>query len=188
MSKQFLDQPGQQNNLPTQNSIDNQTVSQLEKKEKTFNWFFIIWNIISVLGYVLFIFYSISQDISGPVVNTLMIVGLVVYVIIFIGLFVFSNDKSKLKSRLKNYKTTAKILKKVLQMYNLVLSIGLLVQSLKSFSINKIFSLLFSLFMIFVIVVGLIIDICSIIYRKKIDQKKQSIKDLIKQNIKELRE
>lgn len=101
-------------------------------------------------------------------------------------MMVFIKDNTKLRLNLKTYKITAKILKKSLQLYNLVLSIMLLIKSINTS--NKVISIIGSVFMGLIIFIGLLIDFLSIVYRKKIEDTKQRYSKMIKDNIKELKE
>ena len=161
-------------------------LNQQEQINKKTNVFFIIWNIISVLGYVIFIFIQMSFSIENKTFYIITIIAIIIYITIFILMMVFIKDNTKLRLNLKTYKITAKILKKSLQLYNLVLSIMLLIKSINTS--NKVISIIGSVFMGLIIFIGLLIDFLSIVYRKKIEDTKQRYSKMIKDNIKELKE
>ena len=161
-------------------------LNQQEQINKKTNVFFIIWNIISVLGYVIFIFIQMSFSIENKTFYIITIIAIIIYITIFILMMVFIKDNTKLRLNLKTYKITSKILKKSLQLYNLVLSIMLLIKSINTS--NKVISIIGSVFMGLIIFIGLLIDFLSIVYRKKIEDTKQRYSKMIKDNIKELKE
>ena len=161
---------------------------EAEKQKKKIGFWYIVWNVISVLGYVIFLFVSMKLDYGGDTFHTIMIISLIVYVLIFVLLLAFSRDKSKLSMRLKNYKSFASVINKGLRIYNLVLSVGLLVQSIRAGNINSLFSILSSIGMLLLIVAGIIFDILTILFRKRFEYNKKHLKELIKSKKKEFRE
>lgn len=88
-------------------------LNQQEQINKKTNVFFIIWNIISVLGYVIFIFIQMSFSIENKTFYIITIIAIIIYITIFILMMVFIKDNTKLRLNLKTYKITAKILKKI---------------------------------------------------------------------------
>ncbi len=167
--------------------ITQNKVIQYEEEKKKIGFFFVVWNIISVLGYVVFLFVSMKFEFASDTFHTIMIMLLAAHVFIFVSLFVFSKDKGKLTVRLKNYKAFASATNKILRISNLGLSIGLLVQSIKAGNMNSIFSILSTLGMIALILLGVVFDILCIVFRKRFEYNKRHIRELMKKSKEEFR-
>jgi len=156
-----------------------------EKEEKKRELPWLIVNIISVILYSVFIFVTLDYN-KSKTLTIILIVFEAVYVLALIALLVLSKDKKKMKLRLKNYKSAIKIFKSVFSIVGLAMSISVLVSS-TYFSFERLFSFLYMIFMIGFSLVSVLINILSMIFRGKIQKKKEYITHLIKENIKEFK-
>ena len=156
-----------------------------EKEEKKRELPWLIVNIISVILYSVFIFVTLDYN-KSKTLTIILIVFEAIYILALIALLVLSKDKKKMKLRLKNYKSAIKIFKSVFSIVGLAMSISVLVSS-TYFSFERLFSFLYMIFMIGFSFISVLINILSMIFRGKIQKKKEYITHLIKENIKEFK-
>ncbi len=165
----------------------NTLVSENAQQEKP--WYkngWLIYSIISAVAYSIFIFVGLDYT-KSKTLTTILIIFEVVYILALIGLVVLSKDKSKLGYRIKNYKTAVKILKSISTVICLIMSIGVLINGARSFSFDNFFSVLYMILLILFSFVSLVISVLSIIFRSKIEEGKLKIKEIIKENINDIR-
>ncbi len=157
-------------------NVEQETIEQ-EKKEKP--WY--IFSIISAILYSVFIFIGFDYGLSKTFAIVIICFE-VVYVAALVMLIFMTKDKSRLGSRIKNYKIAVKLLKSVVSIVCLVVSIGVIINSASAFDFSNFFDICYKIFMIAFSVVSICISIATIIFRKKINETKQLLKEKLKEN------
>lgn len=159
------------------------------RRQKRARAFFIIWNLLSIIFYGVSSFISINKDFKHDVFTYIILGAVVVYVIVFSVIVITTSSNKRLaKNSISTYKTQIKIWRTFLGLFNLVLTINILVNAFlneKDFFVVTliVFGFIFAILRVFISVIKLIILFFK---QKKINKKRKRIKE--KQRLKQLSE
>ena len=100
------------------------------RRQKRARAFFIIWNLLSIIFYGVSSFISINKDFKHDVFTYIILGAVVVYVIVFSVIVITTSSNKRLaKNSISTYKTQIKIWRTFLGLFNLVLTINILVNA-----------------------------------------------------------
>ena len=159
------------------------------RRQKRARAFFIIWNLLSIIFYGVSSFISINKDFKHDVFTYIILGAVVVYVIVFSVIVITTSSNKRLaKNSISTYKTQIKIWRTFLGLFNLVLTINILVNAFlneKDFFVVTliVFGFIFAILRVFISIIKLIILFFK---QKKINKKRKRIKE--KQRLKQLSE
>ena len=159
------------------------------RRQKRARAFFIIWNLLSIIFYGVSSFISINKDFKHGVFTYIILGAVVVYVIVFSVIVITTSSNKRLaKNSISTYKTQIKIWRTFLGLFNLVLTINILVNAFlneKDFFVVTliVFGFIFAILRVFISIIKLIILFFK---QKKINKKRKRIKE--KQRLKQLSE
>lgn len=159
------------------------------RRQKRARAFFIIWNLLSIIFYGVSSFISINKDFKHDVFTYIILGAVVVYVIVFSVIVITTSSNKRLaKNSISTFKTQIKIWRTFLGLFNLVLTINILVNAFlneKDFFVVTliVFGFIFAILRVFISVIKLIILFFK---QKKINKKRKRIKE--KQRLKQLSE
>ena len=159
------------------------------RRQKRARAFFIIWNLLSIIFYGVSSFISINKDFKHDVLTYIILGAVVVYVIVFSVIVITTSSNKRLaKNSISTYKTQIKIWRTFLGLFNLALTINILVNAFlneKDFFVVTliVFGFIFAILRVFISIIKLIILFFK---QKKINKKRKRIKE--KQRLKQLSE
>ena len=159
------------------------------RRQKRARAFFIIWNLLSIIFYGVSSFISINKDFKHDVFTYIILGAVVVYVIVFSVIVITTSSNKRLaKNSISTYKTQIKIWRTFLGLFNLALTINILVNAFlneKDFFVVTliVFGFIFAILRVFISIIKLIILFFK---QKKINKKRKRIKE--KQRLKQLSE
>ncbi len=159
------------------------------RRQKRARAFFIIWNLLSIIFYGVSSFISINKDFKHDVFTYIILGAVVVYVIVFSVIVITTSSNKRLaKNSISTFKTQIKIWRTFLGLFNLVLTINILVNAFlneKDFFVVTliVFGFIFAILRVFISIIKLIILFFK---QKKINKKRKRIKE--KQRLKQLSE
>lgn len=101
------------------------------KKQKRKRALFIIWNLLSILYYAISSFISINRDFKNDVFTYIILGSVAIYTIIFIVILIKTSTNKKIAStNMATFKTQLKIWKTILALFNIALTINILINAL----------------------------------------------------------
>ncbi len=101
------------------------------KKQKRKRALFIIWNLLSILYYAISSFISINKDFKNDVFTYIILGSVAIYTIIFIVILIKTSTNKKIAStNMATFKTQLKIWKTILALFNIALTINILINAL----------------------------------------------------------
>lgn len=150
---------------------------RIRRQKRQRRWF-IFWNLISIVYYAFSSFISIKRGFKNDIFTYIILAGIVVYTIVFIVILIKTSSNKKIaKTNIKTFKNQIKISRILLAMFNIVLTINILVNAL----INEknwivilliVFGFMFVGLRIFISIIQLFI---LIIKQAKINQKRKKL-------------
>lgn len=150
------------------------------KRQKRSRAFFILWNIASIVFYGISTATYLVKDFKHDVFTYFIIGAVVIYVIVFSIIVATTSSTKKLaKNTISTYKNGIKIWKSFLGLFNLALTINILVNAFLNekdgFIITLIvFGFIFAIIRVFIAIISLIV----LFYRRaKIIRKRKQIKE-----------
>lgn len=153
------------------------------RRQRLSRAFFIIWNLFSIIFYGVSSFISINRDFKHDIFTYIILGAVIVYVIVF-GVIVIttSSNKRLAKNSISTYKTQIKIWRTFLGLFNLALTINILVNAFLNEKDGFVIALIIFGF-IFVIIRILIAAIKLVILffkQQKISKKRKRLKEKIR--------
>lgn len=152
---------------------------RIRRQKRQRRWF-IFWNLISIVYYAFSSFISIKRGFKNDIFTYIILAGIIVYTIVFIVILIKTSSNKKIaKTNIKTFKNQIKISRILLAMFNIVLTINILVNAL----INEknwivivliVFGFMFVALRIFISIIQLFI---LIIKQAKINQKRRKLQE-----------
>lgn len=183
-TKQTLEQEIEQLQIERDNDIiiDEDVHGDYKKirRQKRQRRWFIFWNLLSILYYGFSSFISIKRGFKNDIFTYIILALVIAYTIAFaIILIKTSSNKKIAKTNIKSFKNQIKISRVLLALFNIVLTINILVNAL----INEknwvvivliVFGIFFVLIRIFISIIQLFI---LIIKQAKIKKKRKKLQE-----------
>lgn len=152
---------------------------RIRRQKRQRRWF-IFWNLISIVYYAFSSFISIKRGFKNDIFTYIILAGIIAYTIVFIVILIKTSSNKKIaKTNIKTFKNQIKISRILLAMFNIVLTINILVNAL----INEknwivivliVFGFMFVALRIFISIIQLFI---LIIKQAKINQKRRKLQE-----------
>lgn len=150
---------------------------RIRRQKRQRRWF-IFWNLISIVYYAFSSFISIKRGFKNDIFTYIILAGIVVYTIVFIVILIKTSSNKKIaKTNIKTFKNQIKISRILLAMFNIVLTINILVNALTNEKnwiviLLIVFGFMFVGLRIFISIIQLFI---LIIKQAKINQKRKKL-------------
>ena len=150
---------------------------RIRRQKRQRRWF-ILWNLISIVYYAFSSFISIKRGFKNDIFTYIILAGIVVYTIVFIVILIKTSSNKKIaKTNIKTFKNQIKISRILLAMFNIVLTINILVNALTNEKnwiviLLIVFGFMFVGLRIFISIIQLFI---LIIKQAKINQKRKKL-------------
>lgn len=111
--------------------IDEKEVNPKKiRRQKRRRAFFIIWNLLSIIFYGVSTLIAITKDFKHDLFTYIILGAVVVYVIAFSVIVITTSSNKRLaKNSISTYKNHIKIWKKLLGLFNLALTINILINA-----------------------------------------------------------
>ena len=152
---------------------------KIRRQKRQRRWF-IFWNLLSIFYYGISSFISIKRGFKNDIFTYIILGAVVVYTIVFAIILVKTSSNKKIaKTNIKSFKNQIKISRILLALFNIVLTINILVNAL----INEknwivivliVFGFIFVIIRIFIAIIQLFI---LIIKQARITKKRKKLQE-----------